>query len=268
MNLSSYKKVLQHSVKRISVLAALLAAAALAGHAQVVFSPVINVSNDIGSSREPQVAVDLAGNINIVWSDQTGACGSASCAVGIFFSRSTDGGVTERGNIMFAHSSDRGANFSAPVSLGTGAAVSPSVVVDSAGSLNVLWEAAVSGHNPFDVFYTRSADGGASFSTPVDVTTIPDGADYEQVAVGPDGSVDAMWSSDCQNTYFSTCPAGPSSEVFFSQSKDGVATFSAPANLSSTPTGTSVGNARMVVTSSGNVDIVWSADNAGQIRPF
>jgi hypothetical protein len=355
MNLSSYKKVLQHSA-RMGMLISLLAVSALAAQAQVVFSPVIKVSHDIDSPGEPQVAVDSAGNINTVWSDQTTACGSASCTISIFFSRSTDGGATfsaplnisndqgtstvpqialdprgninviwsdnspgypavffsrsvdgghtfstptnisapsggflnqlrpriavdssgnisvgwwqNGGNIMFTHSSDGGANFSAPVSLGTGAAAGPSVVVDSAGSVNVLWEAAVSGHNPFDVFYTRSTDGGASFSTPVDVTTIPDGAAYEQVAVAPDGSVDVIWMSDCENTYFSTCPAYPSSAVFFAQSKDNGATFSAPANLSNTPTGTSIGNVRMVVTSSGNVDIVWSAVNTGQISTF
>ena len=356
MNLSRYKKVLQHSVKRISVFAALLAASALATHAQVVFSPVMKVSHDVNSPGEPQIAVDSAGNINTVWSDQTTACGSASCLMSIFFSRSTDGGATfsaplnlsndqgtstlpqialdpsgninviwsdnspgytavffsrsidgghtfstptnisapsggllsqmrpgiavdssgnisvgwwqNGGNIMFTHSSDGGANFSAPASLGTGAAASPSVVVDSAGSVNVLWEAAVSGHNPFDAFYTRSTDGGASFSTPVDVTTISDGAGYEQVAVAPDGSIDIIWMSDCQNTGWFTCPAYPSSAVFFAQSKDNGATFSAPANLSNTPTGTAIGNVRMVVTFSGSVDIVWSADNAGQISTF
>src|SRR5690242_7908193 len=354
MNLPTYKKVLQHSVKRIGILAAVLAASALATQAQVVFSPVIKVSHDINSPGEPQVAVDSAGSINIVWSDLTTACG-ASCPISIFFSRSTDGGVTfstplnvsndsattsfpqialdasgnidviwndnspgytavffsrstdgghtfstptnisapsggflnqlrpgiavdasgnisvgwlqNGGNIVFTHSSDGGANFSAPVSLGTGAAVSPSVVVDSAGSVNVLWEAAVSGHNPFDVFYTRSADGGATFSTPRDVSNLPGGAFFEQIAIAPDGSIDVAWNSDCQNTGFSTCPAGPSSDVFFSQSKDGGATFSGPLNLSN---GAAAGIpiVRMAVDAKGGIDLVWPGGTATGVFGF
>ena len=347
MNLSRYKKVLQHSVKRMSVFAALLAASALATHAQVVFSPVIKVSHDIDSPGEPQIAVDSAGNINTVWSDQTTPCGSASCSVSIFFSRSTDGGATfsaplnlsndqgtsstpqialdpsgninviwndnspgypavlfsrsvdgghtfstpknisaptgghltlERrqiaidsigsinvvwsgatGNIFFSRSTDGGANFSAPVIAGSGIG-NPSIAVNSA-SISVVWEASVSGHNPYDVFFSQSADGGATFSTPKDVSN-PEGAFYEQIAVAPDGSIDIIWNSNCQNTFFLTCPAGPSSDVFFSQSKDSGASFSVPLNLSNT-SGISIRDVRMIVEQTGNIDVVWPEGASG-----
>src|SRR5207237_10377282 len=165
--------------------------------AATLYAP-LDLSHYQGTSTLPQIALDPSGNIYVIWSDNSPGY------TAVFFSRSIDGGHTfstptnisapsggllsqmrpgiavdssgnisvgwwqNGGNIMFTHSSDGGANFSAPASLGTGAAASPSVVVDSAGSVNVLWEAAVSGHNPFDAFYTRSTDGGASFSTPVD----------------------------------------------------------------------------------------------------
>jgi len=347
MNLSRYKKVLQHSVKRMSVFAALLAASALATHAQVVFSPVIKVSHDIDSPGEPQIAVDSAGNINTVWSDQTTPCGSASCSISIFFSRSTDGGATfsaplnlsndqgtsstpqialdpsgninviwndnspgypavlfsrsvdgghtfstpknisaptgghltlERrqiaidsigsinvvwsgatGNIFFSRSTDGGANFSAPVIAGSGIG-NPSIAVNSA-SISVVWEASVSGHNPYDVFFSQSADGGATFSTPKDVSN-PEGAFYEQIAVAPDGSIDIIWNSNCQNTFFLTCPASPSSDVFFSQSKDSGASFSVPLNLSNT-SGISIRDVRMIVEQTGNIDVVWPEGASG-----
>ena len=48
-----------------------LAFCALGVHAQVTFSPAVNVSKDSGNSQKPQTAVDAQGNINLVWLDST-----------------------------------------------------------------------------------------------------------------------------------------------------------------------------------------------------
>ena len=337
MKLSQVRNFLQHSVKPISVFAVVLAASALAAQAQVVFSPPTPVSGAMGSPGEPQIAVDSAGNINIVWSEGTGS------AVNIFFSRSTDGGTTfstplkvsndsgtssfpqialapsgnidviwndnspgytavffsrsadggatfssptnisapaggflnqirseiavdlngninvgwfvSGGNIMFTRSSDGGASFSAPVTVGTGV-VSPAVVVDRTGSILLVWEAAVSGHNPFDVFFIRSGDGGLTFSPPKDISNLPSGSTYEQIAVAPDGTIDVAWNSNCQNNGFFTCPAGPSSAVYFAQSKDNGNTFSSPVNLSN-GAGAGIPSVRMAIEPTGKIDLLW-----------
>src|SRR5438552_3333880 len=94
--------------------------------------------------RWPQVATDAAGNIFVVWENDTAS------ALGILFSRSIDGGQT----------------FSAPVFLSTnmGGSVSPQMLVDLVGNIDVVWEDDSVG--AADISYSRSADSGISFSIP------------------------------------------------------------------------------------------------------
>src|SRR5882762_2600920 len=56
--------------------------------AQLPFSAAKNVSNNTEFSMTPQAAVDAAGNINVVWEDDTVNNSN------ILFGRSTDGGLT------------------------------------------------------------------------------------------------------------------------------------------------------------------------------
>src|SRR5438045_6284261 len=205
MNLSAFRKVLQHSVKRISILAAALAASALATHAQVVFSPVMKVSHDINWPGEPQVAVDSAGNINTVWGDQTTACGSASCPMSIFFSRSTDGGAT----------------FSAPLNISNdqGTSTLPQIALDRSGNINVIWSANSPGYTA--VFFSRSIDAGHTFSTPTNISA-PSGGLLSQlrpgIAVDSSGNISVGWwqnGGKIMFTYSSYCGVGFFPPVMF-----------------------------------------------------
>ena len=348
MNLSVPRNALFDSMTRLAILAVVLAVSALAAQAQVVFSSPTQVSGGMGSPGEPQIAVDPAGNIIIVWGQGTGSATSIFFSrstdrgatfstpvkistdsgissfpqialdpsgnidviwndnspgyTAVFFSRSTDSGAkfssptnisaptggflnqirpeiavdrngninvgwfASGGNIVFTRSSDGGASFSPPVAVGTGGA-SPAVVADSAGNILILWEAAVSGHNPFDVFFTRSADGGVTFSSPMDISNLPSGSDYEQVAVAPDGTIDIVWNSNCQNTGFFTCPAGPSNAVYFAQSKDNGTTFSSPVNLSN-GAGAGISNVKMAIEPTGKIDVLWPGGVSGTTYGF
>jgi len=84
------------------------------------FSTPKNVSNNSDFSFTPQLAVDLGGNIYVVWEDDTDTNSN------ILFSRSTDGGVT----------------FSAAKSLSntSGSSFNPRIAVDAGGSINVVWQ--------------------------------------------------------------------------------------------------------------------------------
>src|SRR5258708_27901660 len=83
------------------------------------FSTPKNVSNNSDFSFTPQLAVDLGGNIYVVWEDDTNTNSN------ILFSRSTDGGT-----------------FSAPkgVSNSAGFSFNPRIAVDSGGTINVVWQ--------------------------------------------------------------------------------------------------------------------------------
>ena len=259
---------------------------ALCASAQAqVFSAAKNVSNNSDYSFTPQIAVDAAGNIYAVWEDDTANNSN------ILFSRSTDGGATfsaprnlsnssgwsfgprilvdshggidvvwvdpTPGNqdIFFSHSTDGGATFSMPQNLSNDAADSgsPQIAADTNGNISVVWE---SDDIKYGVLYSHSTDGGATFSTPVNLTTNPTGSFGPQIAVGADGSINVAWEDDFNFQ----------SDICFSRSTDKGATFSTPKNLSS-----NAGNsfaAQVAVDPSGNINVVWMDDTPGHYVIF
>src|SRR5262249_46983566 len=115
----------------------------LAGSAQAqIFGTPQNLSNNPGESGIDQLVV-MGSNIYVVWSDFTSGNGD------IFFARSTDGG----------------ASFSAPRNLSHNVGSSFASQIFVAGSnVYVVWQDNTPGS--YDIFFTRSTDGGANFSAP------------------------------------------------------------------------------------------------------
>src|SRR2546422_824408 len=221
MTLFSY--VLRQSAKRMPILIPLLAASPLAVQAQVAFSPPQNVSSNPGTSYLSQIAVDSTGSINIVWLDNTPG------NYDIFFSRSSDGGAT----------------FSTPENLSNdpGDSENPQIVVDSTGNINVVWQDNPPGN--WQILFTRSSDGGATFSTPKNISNDPRGAGNPYMAVDSGGNINVAWVSS---------PTVLPNIISFSRSSDGGATFSTPITLSTMPSG----DAQIAIDSSGNINVVWT----------
>ena len=102
-------------------------------------------------AASPYAVLDQTRNLNVVWSG-AGAVTNA----GIYYTRSTD-------NVA-----PFGMTFTIPVTVAPGGTSPefPQVGVDPAGDINVAWQQDDSTTaNAFDVFFARSFDGGASFST-------------------------------------------------------------------------------------------------------
>src|SRR6266705_116586 len=181
MTLFNY--VLQHFAKRMAILIPLLAASPLVARAQVTWSSPVNVSQAVsGFSGDPQIAVDSSGNINVVW--------AGYYLPGIFFTRSTDGGTS----------------FSAPVDVSNGQrGTAPSIALDPAGSINIAWQGFLAYYfcgsssvplTNYGLFFTRTTDGGATFSAPQDVsTTSSDGIFGYRIAVDLKSQIDVAWNS-------------------------------------------------------------------------
>jgi hypothetical protein len=248
-----------------------------------VFSTAKNVSNNSDYSFTPQVAVDAAGNIYAVWEDDTANNSN------ILFSRSSDGGATfsvprnlsnssgwsfgprllvdshgginvvwvdpTPGNqdIFFTHSTDGGTTFSIPQNLSNDPPTSgnPQIAADASGNISVVWE---SDNITLGILFTHSTDGGATFSTPVNLASTNasgNGSLNPQIAVGADGSINVAWEDDFNFQ----------SDICFSRSTDKGATFSTPKNLSN-----NAGNsfsAQIAVDLAGNINVVWMDDTPG-----
>ncbi len=228
MTLFNY--VLEHFAKRMAILIFLLAASPLAVQAQVAFSPPTNVSSNPGASGLSQIAVDSKGSINIVWLDNTPGY------YAVFFSRSTDGGAT----------------FSTPQNLSNDPAGSsaPQIAVDSSGNINVVWQDNPPGN--YQIFFTRSSDGGATFSAPMNISNDPRGAGSPYMAVDSGGNINVAWVSS---------PTVVPYIISFSRSSDGGATFSTPIAVSSRPSY----RPQVAVDSAGNINVAWTEGFNGPV---
>src|SRR2546426_5548687 len=222
---------------RRGVLAGLLALAtsALVAQAQV-FSTPKNISNNTGNSLQPRIAVDSSGNINVVWRDDT---------LGHF-------------DILFSRSVDGGASFPTPKNLSNNSAGTslPLIAVDSSGNINVVWDGRVGSLGNVDIFFSRSSDGGATFSTPKDLSNNLAFSSQPQIALDSSGNITLVWAGQV--------------DIFFSRSIDGGVTFSPPKNVSnSTPVfGAFAAVPQIAVDSGSNINVVWRGLGIGPVDTF
>ena len=257
----------------------------------VTFSSPKNLSNSPGSSAAAQVAVDSVGDINVLWAEQL-----QYPNWDIFFSRSIDGGETfsapknisntpgasqfssgfhlavdssgainvvwiesdnTTGNqdVLFTRSADGGRTFSDPKNLSTtGKATMPSLAVDSSGNINVVWEDNTPGN--YDIFYSGSTDGGATFSPPANLSNNPGNSSRAHIALEFNNNINVVWEDNTPGNY----------DIFFTRSNDGGITFSSPKNLSNSPG--SAHGAEIVTDSSGNINVVWQDNGSGDYDIF
>jgi hypothetical protein len=253
-------------------LSAVLVAGALlvigtAASAQV-FSTPIQISN-AGAGGLPVIAVDSSGNIDVAW----------SASQGVVFTRSADGGKTfsspvaissgtgsntlqmnvdSAGGIyllwqgsdlhfLFSHSAD-GRSFATPTDLtaalamGTFSGNLPRMALDASGNVNLAWpQFGATG----SVLFSRSIDGGASFSAPVQLGTFVYAA-RAQIATGASGEIYVLWTEE-------TTQAGGTCALQFNRSTDAGASFSPTLTLNS-PDGEC--DPRISVDSTGGVNIL------------
>jgi hypothetical protein len=178
-----------------------------AGHnTTFVASPnnrVANISYNNASSVDPQLATD-ANNIYIVWSED--GLGNAD----ILFTKSTDGGKT----------------FSKPVNLSNSIGTSAAPVLNLNGNnVYVAWHDDT--YNNFEIYFTKSTDGGKTFSKPVKLsqdfvnnsTTID--SEFPSIASSP-SALYTVWQENSTGFF----------DILLRKSTDGGKTFSKPVNLS------------------------------------
>src|SRR6266850_2188713 len=191
------------------------------------FSTPKNVSNNSDFSFTPQLAVDPSGNIYVVWEDDTDTNSN------IVFSRLTHGEAT----------------FSAPkgVSNSAGYSSNPLIAVDAGGAIIVVWQD-TSDFLTSNVFFSRSSDGGNTFSAPINLSQTIVSAFYSvpQIAVDTAGNISVVWESDA---------------IWFSGLSNGGATFSAPKMLSTSTDGSL--DPQIAVDKNGNINVVWEDDITG-----
>jgi hypothetical protein len=220
-------------------------------HDNHTFGSPQNISQNAGFSYHPDIAVDKDGGINVVWYDDTPGNDE------IFFSRSSDGGaawtqavnvsnnpgisftpvvgVDDAGNlnaawwdtshtnreIFFSRSTDEGVTWSQPEDLthNSGRSDEPAMAVGGSGTIYLVWEDKTPGN--WDILFTRSRNGGASWSPLKNISKNPAHSSWPAIAVDGSGHINVAW-----NDYTTG-----SRRVFFSRSSDGGTTWSSAVNV-------------------------------------
>jgi hypothetical protein len=132
----------------------------------------INVSTGSSGGQHPVMKLDASGNVDIAW-----------LMNGVYFRRSTNGG----------------GSFSATTTVQSNTLpVGLQMVLDAAGNINLLWFTSPDVNtNLISVFFSRSANGGASFSAPKNLATLV-GIQSEllQLLIDSNGNIDVVWSDN------------------------------------------------------------------------
>ncbi|HKV40789.1 MAG TPA: sialidase family protein [Blastocatellia bacterium] len=151
----------------------------------------------------PKVAVDASSAVNIVWGD------TANFTKQVVFTRSTDLGITFNEQKII---SDAG-----------GGGFSPVITIDSAGGIDVAWEDTALA--PATIMFSRSSDAGATFSTPIKVSTGTGDASEPVIAADAVGGMNIAWVDQSSG-------AG---EMMIARSTDSGVTFTPPVSVTTTP---------------------------------
>lgn len=207
----------------------------------------IQISNSPNDSITPFIATDGA-SIYAMWADHSGSGFSE-----IFFSKSSDGGET----------------FSAPKSISSrhGASISPFFVVsgtDIYATWTYRYPDSYSGSwsdDNSEIFFSKSTDGGKTFSAPQKISSDSSYAHLSKLAV--DGNnVLITWNTIA---WAEKLHGYDNMEIQFSKSADGGKTFSPPKNISNNE---GLSDSQTIAADGNDVFIAWSDEHMDNTAIF
>ncbi len=214
------------------------------------FGAPINVSNSPGHSQEGRVAVGPNGTVYVIWDEGSGGRHIA-------LARSFDGGGSFETPFSIAPvATPLGC---APDGVGNCDTVYPGLTTDpNSGAVYAIWHDKINGTGP-QILFTRSFDGGNTFSAPLQISNAVIHAHCASVTVGPSGRIMVAYEERKQ-----VAPAPHTHAVMFVQSTDAGASFGTPIKLSANaPAFTTAGYPWPVETPNGLILVAWEDNTAG-----
>jgi len=150
----------------------------------ITFSQPINLSNDTGDSINPNLIVS-DNNVLVIWNDNS----------------------TKKYNVIIKKSSDGGITFSQPINLSNTTnsnSINPQLAA-TANELYVVWQGNIKGQ--FDIFLSRSSDGGITFSQPINLSNTTNVNSINPQLAATANELYVVWQEDISGNnqiYFTT----------------------------------------------------------------
>jgi hypothetical protein len=198
------------------------------------FGPSRNLSNSLGESFDPRIAIS-GSNVYVVWVDYSL-------------------GNSTKSDIMLIRSTSGGANFASAENLSNspGEASDPRIAV-SESNVYVVWEDTTPETGNGEIKFARSSDGGATFASAKNLSN-NNGISFDPRIAVSESNVYVVWEDTTTTT------AEGSSDIFLARSANNGATFGKVQNLSNNPVESF--NPYMA-TFRGKLFVIWSDDKEG-----
>jgi hypothetical protein len=150
---------------------------------RLIFGPNIRINDDTvpANQHDPTIKIGPGGEVLFMWVDHREGGNSS-----IYFSKSTDGGVTFSPNLAVSEPNTGGQDL-------------PSLAVNTSGLIAVTWQNSTTqpdGSVLIDIQATTSTDGGATFHSSVLVNDDATSAVHREsnIAIDDHGRVYVIWS--------------------------------------------------------------------------
>lgn len=181
--------------------------------------------------------------------NQEDLSGTLSTTVPVLVRNPAPGGG-DSGSLNFTILDDPAFQSPVTISANTGRYLSPRIALDNTGNVYVAWYDAPAVGN--DIFFVRSADNGATWGTPVNLSVNTTSSRNPDIAVDGSGNICVVWRDQ---------DAMLKDQIYFIRSTDNGSTWTTPVNISDTQ-GSSAG-AYIAVDSSGNIGVTWTDNTTG-----
>ncbi len=192
----------------------------------------VRVSDSISTQLDPAIAVDWAGNAYAVWEDHRNG-------VDIYFAKQPSGSSTWSANVR-VNDEVRMAHK-----------LAPAIAVDEAGNVFVVWWDNRNGD--YDIYFSRSTDGGQTWSP--DVRLNDDTSSAGQ-------ALPAIAAHDVGNVYVVWADQRTARKIYFICSTDGGQTWSANVRVTDEES-VSPWAPAIAVDGAGNAYVVWEDHRNG-----
>lgn len=209
---------------RSSIVLLLLSLGTLVAEAQQFTTPTrVNHDKSLGSQRSPMMKTGRNQNIYVAWVNANAGSGGA-----IQMSVSTDGGETFSGDVTVCADANCNADFQRTAQF----------VLDTKDHIHLIWmgnrvRSPINNQLQSDIWYVRSTDNGATWTTPVSVCDADDSSIYAQdfPSIACDSSdnlyVTFLDSRETQRTLNANV------HLYFTKSSDGGVSWSTNRNIES-----------------------------------